>query len=390
MSSILIKNVDIFNPEPEGKKDILIINDRIAALAPDIIIPQWLSETKIIEEDNLTAVPGFIDAHVHITGGGGESGFSSQVPPIQFSTLIESGITTVGGLLGTDNVTRNVASVLAKANSLYEEGISSFIMSGGYPVPSPHITGSIRSDIAFIERVRGGKIALADHRVAPVSVDQLSFTATEVRIGGMLRGFPGMLIMHIGASPECMDTVFQVLDQSPYLGRHLIATHINRNEKTFNEAVRLTQRCGYMDISSGLNSKTLGPETIKPSHAISLALKKGAVPENILMSSDGNGSAARYGEDGSVRGLVASDPKSLYYEFVDCIKEGLDIKTALYPITYNVAKAFSLFPQKGTISIGSDADIILLDKKITIQSVICRGKIMLHNGTIIQKGTFEN
>ena len=50
MSSILIKNVDIFNPEPEGKKDILIINDRIAALASDIIIPQWLSETKIIEK----------------------------------------------------------------------------------------------------------------------------------------------------------------------------------------------------------------------------------------------------------------------------------------------------------------------------------------------------
>lgn len=181
----------------------------------------------------LLPFPDSLNAHVHITGGGGEAGFSSQVPPLPLSKLIRSGVTTVGGLLGTDGVTRHVDAVLAKANALEEEGVSTFIMSGGYPVPSPTLTGSIRSDIAFIEKVRGGKIAIADHRVAPVSVETLLAVATEARVGGMLRGFIGMLIMHIGAAAEGLSCVFSALERAPHLGRHLIATHINRTPFTF-------------------------------------------------------------------------------------------------------------------------------------------------------------
>ena len=390
MSSILIKKVDVYSPEPKGVMDILIINEQIVALDSKINLPRWLSETKVIKGDNLKAVPGFIDAYVYIIGGGGESGFSSQVPPVQLSTLIKSGITTVGGLLGTDTVTRNVASVLAKANSLYEEGISSFIVSGGYPIESPTITGNIRSDVTFIEKVRGGKIALSDHRASPVSPEQLLSLGIDIRVGGMLRGFAGMLIMHIGSGAECLDIVFQVLDKSPCLGRHFIATHINRNYKLLNDSIKLTKKGGYMDISSGLNTSTIGSEAIKPSTAIFYALENGAVKENILMSSDGNGSAAKYGNDGSVNGLVASDPMSIYYEFIDCIKEGLTLTEALSPVTRNVAKAFSFFPKKGTISVNSDADILLLDKKLDIKTVISRGAVMMDNGVFIKKGSFEN
>ncbi|MBS1374565.1 MAG: amidohydrolase family protein, partial [Desulfovibrionaceae bacterium] len=149
MATILIRNASLFSPDPLGTNDILIINDRIAAIAQNVSVPEWLGPVQEMDGKGLFAVPGFIDAHVHITGGGGEAGFSSQVPPLPLSKLIRSGVTTVGGLLGTDGVTRHVDAVLAKANSLEEEGVSSFIMSGGYPVPSPTLTGSIRSDIAF-------------------------------------------------------------------------------------------------------------------------------------------------------------------------------------------------------------------------------------------------
>ena len=336
----------------------------------------------------LFAVPGFIDAHVHITGGGGEAGFSSQVPPLPLSKLIRSGVTTVGGLLGTDGVTRHVDAVLAKANSLEEEGISSFIMSGGYPVPSPTLTGSIRSDIAFIEKVRGGKIAIADHRVAPVSAETLLAVATEARVGGMLRGFIGMLIMHIGAAAEGLSCVFAALERAPHLGRHLIATHINRSPFAFSEAAKLVAKGGFMDISSGLNVQTLGPDTLKPSEAIALAMRQGVAKERILMSSDGNGSAARYGDDGSVSGLVASDLGSLHTEFADCVKEGMPLSEALCPITRNVAQAFSL-SRKGHIAVGADADILLLAPDLALHTVIARGECMMREGTLCKKGTFE-
>ena len=356
MATILIRNASLFSPDPLGTNDILIINDRIAAIAQNISIPEWLGPVQEMDGKGLFAVPGFIDAHVHITGGGGEAGFSSQVPPLPLSKLIRSGVTTVGGLLGTDGVTRHVDAVLAKANSLEEEGVSSFIMSGGYPVPSPTLTGSIRSDIAFIEKVRGGKIAIADHRVAPVSAETLLAVAA--------------------------------LERAPHLGRHLIATHINRSPFAFSEAAKLVAKGGFMDISSGLNAQTLGPDTLKPSEAIALAMRQGVAKERILMSSDGNGSAARYGDDGSVSGLVASDLGSLHTEFADCVKEGMPLSEALCPITRNVAQAFSL-SRKGHIAVGADADILLLAPDLALHTVIARGECMMREGSLCKKGTFE-
>lgn len=388
MSAILIRNASFFSPAPLGVQDMLIIHDRIVAIAPDIDLPDWLGPVEELDGRDLLAVPGFIDAHVHITGGGGEAGFSSQVPPLPLSKLTRSGVTTVGGLLGTDGVTRHVDAVLAKANSLADEGVSAFIMSGGYPVPSPTLTGSIRSDIAFIDRVRGGKIAIADHRVAPVSPETLLDVATQVRVGGMLRGFIGMLIMHVGGAAEGLSCVFAALERAPHLARHLIATHINRSPFAFAEAVRLAAKGGFMDISSGLNAQTLGPETLKPSEAVAEALRQGVAPERILMSSDGNGSAARYGDDGSVSGLVASDLGSLHAEFADCVREGLSISEALAPVTRNVAQAFSLI-HKGHLAVGADADVLLLTPDLDIHTVIARGGLMMYEGRLLKKGTFE-
>lgn len=389
MSAILCKNVEVYSPVHLGKRDILVVNDKIAAIQPCIDLPAWLEDVQVLDTSGLRAVPGLMDAHVHITGGGGEAGFASQVPPVALSTLLLAGITTVVGLLGTDGVTRHVDAVLAKACALEEEGLTAFIMSGGYPVPSPTLTGSIRSDMAYIEKVRGGKIAIADHRVAPASTETLLDIAAQVRVGGMLRGFVGMLIMHIGASPHGFDKVFAMLEQAPYLGRHLIATHINRSPAAFTQALALARAGGYLDISSGLNAVTLGPDTLKPSQALREALSSGIASEQVLMSSDGNGSAARYGDDGSLTGLVAASPATLLQEMTDCVREGLPLAQALTPVTSNVAKAYSLYPRKGALAAGSDADIVLLTQDLALHSVIARGQCMVREGRVLKKGVFE-
>lgn len=391
MIATLIKNARVHAPEPLGINDILLVNDKIAAIAPNIGLPACLEPALVLDAEGRAATPGFIDAHVHITGGGGEAGFHSQVPPLPLSEPVSGGVTTIGGLLGTDGVTRHVDNVLAKACSLEEEGLSTFIMTGGYPLPSPTITGSVTRDFACVAKVRGGKVAIADHRVAPVSAAQLAALAVDVRVGGMLRGIVGMLIIHIGAAPECLARVFEVLEQCPYLARHVIATHINRSPQAFSEAMSLARRGGFMDVSSGLNSTTLGPDTLKPATAIARALRSGVPPQHILMSSDGNGSAARYDDQGHVEGLVASDLHSLCAEFRDCVREeGLSLAEALAPITANVAKAFSLFPAKGALAPGSDADVLLLDEDLRPASLFARGRLMLHEGRVLRKGAFES
>lgn len=390
MNTAIIRNANIYAPDPLGNGDILIVNDKIAAIGPDLSLPEWAGDAVELDAKGRIVTPGLIDGHVHITGGGGEAGFHTQVPPLPLSVPITGGVTTIGGLLGTDGVTRHVDNVLAKACSLEEEGLSTFIMTGGYPLPSPTITGAVQRDFACVHKVRGAKIAIADHRVAPVSARQLAALATDARVGGMLRGIVGMLVIHIGASAEGLSRIFEVLEQCPYLGRHLIATHINRSPLAFEQSEELARRGGFMDVSSGLNAQTLGPDCLKPSAAIARALKDGVPVEHILMSSDGYGSAARYDDNGNVDGLVASDLHTLAGEFRDMVRlEGLPVETALLPVTRNVAKAFSLHPAKGQLAPGSDADILVWDEDLRPNSVFARGALLLREGNLLRKGTFE-
>jgi beta-aspartyl-dipeptidase (metallo-type) len=130
-------------------------------------------------------VPGFIDQHVHLIGGGGEAGFSTRTPEVTLSNITRWGITTVVGCLGTDGITRHMTSLLAKARGLEAEGITTYIYSGSYEIPTPTITGSIRSDIVIIDKVVGaGEIAVSDHRSAQPTVQQLKALAAEARVGG--------------------------------------------------------------------------------------------------------------------------------------------------------------------------------------------------------------
>src|SRR5699024_8029493 len=69
---------------------------------------------KIIDAEGALVTPGFIDPHVHFLGGGGEGGFATRTPEIQISDLIQSGITSAAGLIGTDGTTRHLTSLLAK------------------------------------------------------------------------------------------------------------------------------------------------------------------------------------------------------------------------------------------------------------------------------------
>ncbi len=55
--------------------------------------------------------------------------------------------TSVVGLLGTDSISHHPESLLAKTRALNEEGISAWMLTSAYHVPSRTITGSVEKDI---------------------------------------------------------------------------------------------------------------------------------------------------------------------------------------------------------------------------------------------------
>jgi beta-aspartyl-dipeptidase (metallo-type) len=141
----------------------------------------------------MTIVPGFIDCHVHVTGGGGEAGFASRTPEAQLGELVNAGVTTFVGILGTDCVTRSTENLLAKTRGLAAGGLTGYCLLGGYQFPPVNdITGSLSRDIMLIPEAIGvGELAISDHRSSNPTVLELSRLAGDVRVAGMLANKAG-------------------------------------------------------------------------------------------------------------------------------------------------------------------------------------------------------
>ena len=186
----IIKNCLVYAPEPLGEKDIVIIADRFGFITNPSDRPRTDGfPTEVIDAGGRYAFPGFVDGHVHITGGGGEGGFHTRTPEIALSSLVKGGITSVIGCLGTDGISRSLESLYAKAKALTEEGLSAYMLTGSYRVPIVTLTGDPMKDIMLIDLVVGaGEIALSDHRSAQPSLEAVRSLAGAIRVGGILSG----------------------------------------------------------------------------------------------------------------------------------------------------------------------------------------------------------
>ena len=160
----LFKNAQVYAPAPLGKKDLLIVDEKICRIAEKITGYEGLPDVETFDLEGKILTPGYIDLHVHITGGGGEQGPASRVPESQLSVFTTNGITTVVGLLGTDGITRSIENLVAKARALNDEGITAYTLTSAYGYPPTTLTGSVEKDIMMIPPMVGVKVAVSDHR----------------------------------------------------------------------------------------------------------------------------------------------------------------------------------------------------------------------------------
>lgn len=386
----LLKNAHVIAPEDLGVKDILVAGEKIAMIGEGLSLPA-VYDCEVVDCEGNYVVPGFIDSHVHLIGGGGEGGYATRTPEIQLTDITTSGVTTVLGLLGTDGVTRHVASLLAKARGLEDEGITAYIYSGSYEIPTPTITGSVRNDIILIDKVIGtGEIAMCDHRSSQSPKEAYQQITAEARVGGMLSGKAGVVNMHLGDGKDGLKMLYEITKNGEIPKTQIIPTHVNRNKRLFKEAIEWAKQGGIMDVTSSVSPESGSSHSVKSSEAVKQALEAGVNIENITMSSDGNGSMPIFDEAGNNIGVGVASQISILNEFRDMVqKENIAITDAIKIITSNIAKFTKLYPRKGCLANNSDADILVLDKDLQLQHVWARGTHMVENGKPIVFGTFE-
>ncbi|MGM0846665.1 MAG: beta-aspartyl-peptidase [Bacillota bacterium] len=390
---VLIRNGEVYAPDYLGKKDILIVDEKIGFIEDEIDIPQsFLSgKIKIIEAAGKVVLPGFIDAHVHIIGGGGEGGYKTRTPEIKLTDATLSGITTLVGVIGTDGTTRTMSSLVAKARGLDEEGITCYVQTGSYQVPVRTLTGKIEDDILLVDKIIGtGEIAIADHRSSQPTAEEFARIASQSRVGGILSGKSGVVNVHLGDSRDCLKLIYDVIENTDIPIKQFYPTHINRNPCLFEEGIKYGLKGGYVDFTTSTIPQFLQDGEVECGKGLKRMLEAGVPEENITFTSDGQGSLPEFDQDGEFKGLKVAHVSSLFEAVRKTVlEEGVPLETAIKVITSNPAKILKL-TKKGSLEEGKDADVVLVDKEtLKIDTVLAKGKVMVEKGGAVVKGTFE-
>lgn len=375
----LIKNARVYSPKDLGYKDILICNDKIIDIDKNINID--VKNIKVIDAENKIVFPGYIDQHVHVIGGGGEGGFRTRVPEIKISDCVTGGVTTLVGLLGTDAITRSVENLVAKVKALNEEGITAYCLTGSYEYPSVTITGSVQKDIAYIKEVLGVKLAISDHRCSNITEEELIRLVSQVRLAGLISGKCGIVHFHLGKGKNKLKLLFDLLRDSDLPIKHLRPTHVSRYYE--EDAVKFANMGGYIDFTANKSSDDFLNFVMEMSQKVP--------KDRMTMSSDSNGSMPKWNDKKEMIGITAAQITNLHETIKNFIKvKNADIENTLLLVTTNIAKALEIYPQKGCLKADSDADLLILNDDLEIETVIAKGKMMMSNKEVLVKGTYED
>ncbi|RCU49912.1 beta-aspartyl-peptidase [Corallincola holothuriorum] len=386
----LIKQAELFTPTPLGTKDLLMGGGKIVAIEDEIKISSNLA-VNIIDGSGFILTPGFVDSLVHITGGGGEGGFTTRTQEMALTEATTAGVTTIVGALGTDAITRTLPNLLAKVNELNQLGISAYCYTGSYQFPVKTLLTTVQEDILLLSNVIGvGEVAIADHRASHITCQELIRLASEARVGGMLAGKSGIVSIHLGDALEGLELLQQAVSQSNIPASQFYPTHINRSEHLFQQGLAWAKQGGFIDFTTSTTAQILAAGEVSAAQALARALQADVPLRQITFSSDGNASLPLFDEKGHLVDLQQAQVCSLHRSFCEAINEhGVAIGDALSCVTQNPADILHLW-HKGRIAVDLDADLVLMDKQsLQISDVWAQGQRMVEQGKAMVTGNFE-
>jgi len=384
---LLLRNADVHAPEALGLRHLLLGGGKILWMGDaEPALPAALG-VETIDLDGARLIPGFIDGHVHVSGGGGEAGFATRVPAPLLSRYTMAGVTSVIGLLGTDDATRSTAELLSHVYALREQGLSAWAYCGGYHLPLATLSGSVRGDIALVEPLIGiGELAISDHRSSQPTLDELLRLASEAHVAGLMSGKAGIVHLHLGDGARGLDLVRQALDTSELPPRVFQPTHVNRKKALFEEAIALAKRGCHVDITAFPVEE--GEDAWPADEALIRYLDSGAPPQRVSISSDAGGCLPCFDGEGRVCGMDVGHSGAMLDTLNALLARGLPLARALPAFTSNVADLLRL-PGKGRIAVGCDADLVVLEATTGLRHVLAGGRFHVRAGSVVRRGMFE-
>ncbi|MCH4208443.1 MAG: beta-aspartyl-peptidase [Solobacterium sp.] len=382
---LLMKQADLYAPEHLGIKDVLIEGEKILSIQDHIELSDPIDGLQVIQADHKLMIPGFIDLHEHIIGGGGEGGPWLKTPEASLKTLLSCGVTTVVGLLGTDGISRNLTSLIEKARAFNHDGITAYILTGSYGYPPVTFFDSVEKDIMLMDLVVGVKTAMSDHRSSAINGEELIHLAANARRGGLLAGKPGYVTIHMGSGAGMLDPLFYALDHSDIPVQIFQPTHMGRTAQLLDQGIEFQKRGGTIDITAGEDAAHCRETADQLEHIFQAGFE-----DQVTVTTDAYGSMPKFNEQKELIGMTYGIPDGLLNTLAKLVLEKhIPLETALKPFTANPAHVLQQSDHKGHISAGADADLLLLNSDMTLDTVIARGTKAYGNHTALLHGQFE-
>ncbi|WP_245832939.1 N-acetylglucosamine-6-phosphate deacetylase [Oceanobacillus timonensis] len=387
-STLLIKNIqEAYLPQEIMKNaSIVIENGKIAQILTQEEAADMAFDGKIIDAENkLKLLPGFIDGHIH--GGYGVDVMDAKPETLQ----------TLANHLPSEGTTSYLATTITQS----DEEISHALKNVAAWTTGEHKQGAdlvgVHLEGPFVEPSKAG----AQPEQYMTEPDIAKFQAWQKDADGNIRT--------ITMAPEHDKTgeFIQTLNQS---GVNVSAGHTDASFQQIKAAVetgvkQLTHLCNAMN---GIHHRDIGAVgaafQLEGLHAELIADGIHVVPEMLQLIYNNVGSDriilitdsmrakgledGRYElggqpvivknghanlENGSLAGSILT--------MIDAVKnmlqlDGVELQDIKKMTAENPAQQVGIFDRKGSIEVGKDADVVLLNNAFDIAYTICRGEVV--------------
>ncbi|TLS38765.1 N-acetylglucosamine-6-phosphate deacetylase [Pseudalkalibacillus caeni] len=383
MSCVILKDIRMYVEDSWQTTSAKIKGGKIIAIGPFDELEEP-GASSISFEQKVNAVPGMIDVHIH--GASGADTMDATTNALETIAQALAGEGTTSFLATTITQSReNIEKALSNAADFIENHNNKGAEVVGVHLEGPFISEKragaqplkdiINPDIELFkqwQQLAGGNIRLVT--MAPEETNGLELAAYLKETG---------VVASIGHS----DATFEQVEEAVKAGvTH--ATHLFNGMKGMHHrepgvvgGVMLNDKVTAEIISDGIHVR---PEMIKLTYR-----QKGK--DRLILITDamrakclGPGSYDLGGqevtvsedkavlEDGTLAGsiLKMKDAASNMMEFTGCGLEDIVRMTAVNP-----AKQLGIFDRKGSIAVGKDADIVILNEDNDVLMTLCKGTI---------------
>ncbi len=386
---LLLANATVHAPEPLGVLHLLVAGGRIVWMGSETPELDATLDIEVVDLEGRRVIPGLVDAHTHLTGGGGETGYASRVPPLQLTELTTAGVTTAVGLLGTDDTVRTTGELLAAARALRSLGLTTYCWTGGYHLPPATLTGGVRSDIVHLDLVIGaGEVAISDHRSSQPTLDELVRVAADCHVGGLMTGKAGVLHLHVGDGERGLALIRAALETAEIPARVYHPTHVNRRAPLLEEAFALARDGCTIDVTA-FPPDDDDADVVDAADAIEQYLDADLPAARLTVSSDGGGCLPVFDDEGRALHMDVGRPATLADTLRRLLERGRNLSQVLPPFTTNPAAHLRL-AGKGRIEVDAAADLVVLTDDHRVADVMAGGQWMVRDAAPVVRGPFEH